>query len=80
LQVAKLLDNCRDRVFFFRVYYSAALELVWISVADELLQSFEMLAPRERLVILFDKRNRQVSLSKKPRLYRHPANPVIFVQ
>src|SRR6185503_7934919 len=46
------------RVFFFRVDDTAAFEFVWVSVADERPQGLEVLAARDRLVILFDKRNR----------------------
>jgi len=65
LEIGKLLDDRGDRVVFFRVDHTAALVLVRVSVADKLLQCFEVLAPRERLVILFDKRDRHVSHSPK---------------
>src|ERR1041385_2635722 len=76
--LVKLLDDGSDRVFFSLLDDFAALEFVWIDVADEFAQRFEMFAPRKCLIVLFDERNRQCALSKKGRLYRHTTNPVIF--
>src|ERR1043165_9814359 len=79
LNSAKLFDDGSDRVLFTWLDDVTARELVRINVADQFAQRFEMLAPRDRLIVFFDERNRQVCVrSKKGRLYRHTPNPVIF--
>ncbi len=51
LKGAKFFDNGGDGVFAAR--HTAALELVGIDVADQRAQSFQVLAARARLVIIF---------------------------
>ena len=52
----KLFDDSGDRVFSTLLDNLASFEFIWVDVADELAQSFEVLAPRYRLVVVFDKR------------------------
>jgi len=64
-EVLKLCDDRADRVFSALFDDLAALEFVWIDVADEFAQRVEMFAPRDGLIVLFDERNRQVCILQK---------------
>ena len=72
----------RDRVFSSRLDNLAAFELVWIDVADKLAQRVEMLAPRDGLIVLFDKwyGHKAPIIYRKNRIYadllQNPVNPV----
>ena len=53
---AKLLDDRSNRVFAALFDNLAALELVWVDIADEFAQRVEMRAARNGLIVLFDER------------------------
>ena len=58
-ELLESLDDRGDAVFTrSRAGDIATLELVWIDVTNERSQSFQMLAPRRSLIVLFNERDR----------------------